>query len=726
MFIPYGQPFMKSKHRQGQSPHTPNTTKRRSAKNQKLEHIEMAIFIASTKSISRGNGQSAVASASYRAGVELEDKRYGKTHDYSKKHGVMSADIILPSALANTKTTVDRGDLWNKAEAAEKRKDARVAREWLVNLPHELSEQDRKELAHTFAQTLADRYGTIADCAIHQPTQKEIDRGADPRNFHAHIMFTTRTAAIGNNNEIILTDKADIELSDTKRHKLGMERVSLEIKEVRQLWEELANEKLAEHKHDLIDCRSYADQGKDIEPQLKMGSVATKLERDAYEKAKTAAKEKGEVFNGIAPVTIRGEINAMIAERNSLVLEASNRIIFEQRDYDERLETTKRCIERANQRIRNTKRDIEWSSKRCKNLPNWIDGNHKAIESNTRRYSDTAQANDNLTQRIEDTKQAIKSITEAIGRSDIEINSAVEQSARPAPSPFDDNYRRAFYERKRRIDRELREYDRQAKRESYADEKENNDLRATLSAFAHRLMTRHHEKFSLRPGFRDNPADYPEKFDYRQIKVLDRFANELGLNNDFDSFREEQRRIADLFTFDVIQDNLNAMDILINRQKERKNYHEVTADFDAFLTRLDASRTAKNNELQGSLGRSDISRMTAETLTVVSYLDNIEQYINKETTADECKVLAQEHISETLRRTSTQYELSYQGLRTLDSNESVQKHARALESSLSVFDTKYADKLTVGDVESINNGLKVLNQKLEITRPINRPSPSPF
>ena len=724
---------MKSKHRQGQSPHTPSTTKRCSAKNQKLEHIEMAIFIASTKSISRGNGQSAVASASYRAGCELEDKRYGKTHDYSKKHGVMSADIIFPSALAAANADIDRSDLWNKAEAAEKRKDARVAREWLVNLPHELSEEDRKELAHTFAQTLADRYGTIADCAIHQPTQKEIDRGADPRNFHAHIMFTTRTAAIGNNNEIILTDKADIELSDTKRHKLGMERVSLEIKEVRQLWEELANEKLAEHKHDLIDCRSYADQGKDIEPQLKMGSVATKLERDAYEKAKTAAKEKCEVFNGIAPVTIRGEINAMIAERNSLVLEASNRIIFEQRDYNERLETTKRCIDRANQRIRNTKRqierteqDIEWSSKRCKNLPSWIDGNHKAVESNTKRYSDTAQANDKLIQRINNTKQSINSVTEAIGKSDIAINRAVEQSARPAPSPFDDNYRRAFYERKRRIDRELREQDKQAHRESYADEKDNNDLRATLSAFAHRLMTRHHEKFSLRPGFRDNPADYPEKFDYRQVKVLDRFANELGLTNDFDDFREEQRRIADLFTFDVMQDNLNAMDILINRQKERKNYYEVTADFEAFITQLDTNRTAKNNELQGSLGRSDISRMTAETLTAVSYLDNIEQYINKETTADECKVLAQEHISQTLRRTSTQYELTYQGLRTLDSNESVQKHVRALESSLSGFNTKYADKLTESDIKSIDNGLKVLSQKLEISKPINRPSPSPF
>ncbi|WP_352339576.1 MobA/MobL family protein [Psychrobacter sp. 16-MNA-CIBAN-0192] len=283
----------------------------------------MAIFIASTKSISRGNGQSAVASASYRAGCELEDKRYGKTHDYSKKHGVMSADIIFPTALAAANANINRSDLWNKAEAAEKRKDARVAREWLINLPHELSEQDRKELAHKFAQTLADRYGTIADCAIHQPTQKEIDRGADPRNFHAHIMFTTRTAEIDDNNQIILTDKATIELSDNKRRSLGMERVSHEIKEVRQIWEQLANEKLAEHDHKLIDSRSYAAQGIDIEPQLKMGSVATKLERDKYERElrkAEQAKEEGQHYEiDKTPATQLGTINEIINERNELV-----------------------------------------------------------------------------------------------------------------------------------------------------------------------------------------------------------------------------------------------------------------------------------------------------------------------------------------------------------------------------------------------------------------------
>ena len=680
----------------------------------------MAIFIASTKSISRGSGQSAVASASYRAGVELEDKRYGKTHDYSKKHGVMSADIILPSALADAKATVDRSELWNKAELAEKRKDARVAREWLVNLPHELNEQERKELAHSFAQTLADRYGTIADCAIHQPTQKEIDRGADPRNFHAHILFTTRTAELDDNFEIVLKDKATIELSDKNRRSLGLERVSEEIKEVRKIWEQTANDKLAERNLNLIDSRSYVDQGKNIEPQLKMGSVATKLERDAYAEAKAAAKKKDEVFNGIAPVTIRGEINAMIAERNRLVLQASNRIIFEKRDLDERLETTKRYIDRADQRLGDTERDIAWTSKRCKNLSSWIDENHKAIESNTTRSSSTASANDKLTQRVNDTKQSINSITEAIGKSDIEINRAVEQSARPAPTPFDDNYRRAFLKRERQINRELADADDKAHRAKFGDKENSNNLRATLNVFAHRLMTRHDEKFSLRPGFHDNSADYPEKFDYRQVKILDRFANDLGLNNDFDDFREEQRRVADLLTLDVMQDNLNAMDILINRQKERKNYNEVTADFDTFITRLDANRATENNELQGLLGRSDISRMTAETLTAVSYLDNIEQYINNETTADECKTLAQEQIKETLTRTSTQYQLAYEGLRTLDSNESVQKHARALESSLSVITTKYADDLTESDVKSINDGLKVLSREVEITRSINR------
>lgn len=259
----------------------------------------MAIFMATTKSISRGNGQSAVASASYRAGEKLQDLRYGKTQDYSKRHGVMSADIILPSELTG-KVTIDRNTLWNMAEQVEKRKDSRVAREWIINLPHELDEPIRKELAHNFTQQLADKYGVIADCCIHRPTEKEIERGADPRNFHAHIMLTTRQAQLSAEGDIVLGNKATIELSDSKRRSIGLGRVNAEIVEIRELWERTANEKLAEYGHQLIDSRSYHSQGIDIVPQLKVGKNATQMERD-----------------GIA--TPVGDINRLIKERNELV-----------------------------------------------------------------------------------------------------------------------------------------------------------------------------------------------------------------------------------------------------------------------------------------------------------------------------------------------------------------------------------------------------------------------
>ena len=261
----------------------------------------MAIFMASTKSVSRGQGQNAVAAAAYRAGDKLldEDKEYGKTHDYEKRSGVLSADIILPTALAGG--DIGRSELWNMAERNETRKNSRVAREWLIALPHELSEQDRKVLAHDFARTLADRYQVIADCAIHIPTAKEIERGASPLNFHAHILLTTRTATIDDDGKIYLTkDKADSEISDDDRRKKGLPRMSAEIKTVRELWEHTANKVLEAKGHHLIDSRSYKSQGIDLVPQIKMGKDATHMER-----------------KGIP--TEKGQFNREIIQSNELV-----------------------------------------------------------------------------------------------------------------------------------------------------------------------------------------------------------------------------------------------------------------------------------------------------------------------------------------------------------------------------------------------------------------------
>jgi hypothetical protein len=56
----------------------------------------VAIYHLSVKTISRSAGRSATAAAAYRAGVKITDERTGEIHDYTRKGGVESADIVLP------------------------------------------------------------------------------------------------------------------------------------------------------------------------------------------------------------------------------------------------------------------------------------------------------------------------------------------------------------------------------------------------------------------------------------------------------------------------------------------------------------------------------------------------------------------------------------------------------------------------------------------------------
>ncbi|MGO7029244.1 MobA/MobL family protein, partial [Rhizobium johnstonii] len=80
-----------------------------------------------------------------------------------------------------------RSALWNAAERAEKRSDARIAREFEIALPHELTPDQRLALTRAFAADLANRYGAAVDFAIHRPGE-----ASDIRNSHAHLMMTTR------------------------------------------------------------------------------------------------------------------------------------------------------------------------------------------------------------------------------------------------------------------------------------------------------------------------------------------------------------------------------------------------------------------------------------------------------------------------------------------------------------------------------------------------------
>ena len=229
----------------------------------------LAIFYCQMSVVSRSTGRSAVASAAYRAAKTLTNERDGLTHDYSRREGVGHCEIVLPEGV-DAEWARDRSALWNAAERSENRKDARVAREFVIALPHELSEEGRVSLTREFAQDLANRYGAGVDFAIHAPGIQ-----GDIRNHHAHVLMTTRQVT-GEG----LGPKTYIELANKDLLPKGLPPTQMQLVDIRRSWEGMANEHLAREGHDIrIDHRSYAERGLEIEPTEHMGVGATNVQR---------------------------------------------------------------------------------------------------------------------------------------------------------------------------------------------------------------------------------------------------------------------------------------------------------------------------------------------------------------------------------------------------------------------------------------------------------------
>ena len=237
----------------------------------------MAIYFLNMKTFGRGNGSSAVSAAAYRAGERIRDERTGKTYDHSERLDVMHKEIVLPSQFSDEEMAwaKDRASLWNTAEDAESRRNARVAREYLVALPAELSPPQRVQLVRGFSQELSDRYRFAVDVAIHAPRDFP---GSDPRNFHAHLLATTRDVTFTG-----LGSKTALDMNDRSRHELGLKPVIHELLHVRERWATVTNEAMQEaHVAIRIDHRSLEAQGIDREPQPHIPRAAFEMERHGY------------------------------------------------------------------------------------------------------------------------------------------------------------------------------------------------------------------------------------------------------------------------------------------------------------------------------------------------------------------------------------------------------------------------------------------------------------
>jgi hypothetical protein len=145
----------------------------------------MAVYFLRSKHISRSNGSRVTRAAAYRAGERIRNEGTGEVFDFSSRRDVPYKEIVLPADLAGRADmawTQDRSTLWNAAEHAGLRSNSRLAREWLVFLPPELTPDQRRQLVQNFAHELADRYRAAVDTCVHEPRA-----GADPRNHHAHL-----------------------------------------------------------------------------------------------------------------------------------------------------------------------------------------------------------------------------------------------------------------------------------------------------------------------------------------------------------------------------------------------------------------------------------------------------------------------------------------------------------------------------------------------------------
>ena len=141
----------------------------------------MAIYHLEAKVVGRGAGRSAVAASAYLSCSRLYNDYDGIQHDYTKKQGLVWQQVFLPEYAPQE--WQNREKLWNAVEEVETAKDSRLAREFVVALPIELSREQQIELLQDFIREQFVSDGMCADAAIHD---------TDGHNPHAHILLTVR------------------------------------------------------------------------------------------------------------------------------------------------------------------------------------------------------------------------------------------------------------------------------------------------------------------------------------------------------------------------------------------------------------------------------------------------------------------------------------------------------------------------------------------------------
>ena len=251
------------------------------------------MFHCSLKTISRSSGRSATGAIAYRTASKVYCERYGVTHDYTRKSGVEYTKIYN----SNIK---DTEALWNQIEKKETRKNSTVAREITISIPHEIDKETMIKSVDEFSLFVAEKYDVAVQSALHAPHSE-----GDQRNWHAHIMFSTRDSR-GLKTRV---------LDDQKTGKT-------ETIKIREKWSLICTKLVSEEKQEEWSHLSYAERKIQKTPMIKMGVIATNFER----KTGMKSQKRTEYEQSIRTQKDTGRITEFFDAKQKEIDRPSNRI----------------------------------------------------------------------------------------------------------------------------------------------------------------------------------------------------------------------------------------------------------------------------------------------------------------------------------------------------------------------------------------------------------------
>jgi len=253
---------------------------------------------------------SPVDASAYISGEKVETKE--RSADYTKKKGVLSSDIVLPTNAPDRLR--DPSVLWSEVDQMAKRSNADLYREWICCFERHLTLDQMESVARQFAESLAAE-GMVVQYALHD--------AKDNGNYHVHFMAPCRGIdAEGNwqkrkvlprtfqldaeGKRIPILDK---ETGEQKKNKYGRKQWKKEppvfvdafndphagnVQRWRQLFADLENQYLPEEYQ--VSSLSYRKQGIKKIPGRHISKAAYEVHRKLVAQLRKMPQEQREAY----------------------------------------------------------------------------------------------------------------------------------------------------------------------------------------------------------------------------------------------------------------------------------------------------------------------------------------------------------------------------------------------------------------------------------------------